>query len=286
MDTVLVTGGTGHLGRDVVTQLQQRDHQVRILARTPGQDPAIDWIRGDLATGEGIAQAVTGAHTIVHAATLSPAAKRGGFRLGDFFGSPSDVDVQGTRRLLAEAKRAGASHFLYVSIVGVQASRVPYSRVKAAAEDLVRQADLPWSIVPATGFYWLLGHLLDNLAGRRIWPLPANLPMQPVDSADFAAYVAECVAAEPRGDREGFGGPEVLTPVQLAQQYQDARGIRRRILRLRLPTAAIRAAGPQTCPDGQHGQTTWAQWLRQRASGAVRSGRGRMAAGADQARRS
>jgi nucleoside-diphosphate-sugar epimerase len=46
MDTVLVTGGTGHLGRDIVPQLQQRNYRVRILARTPGQDPAIDWIRG------------------------------------------------------------------------------------------------------------------------------------------------------------------------------------------------------------------------------------------------
>jgi uncharacterized protein YbjT (DUF2867 family) len=263
MDTVLVTGGTGHLGRDIVAQLQQRNYRVRVLARTPGQDPAIDWVRGDLATGEGIAEAVAGAHTIVHAATLSPAAQRGRFRLGDFFRSPPDVDVQGTRQLLAQAKQAGASHFLYVSIVGVQASRIPYSRVKAAAEDLVRQAELPWSIVPATGFYWLLGRFLDNLAGRRIWPLPANLAMQPVDSADFAAYVAECVAAGPGGEREGFGGPEILTPVQLAQQFQDARGIRRRILRLRLPAAAIRAAGPQTCPDGRHGKITWAQWLEQ-----------------------
>jgi uncharacterized protein YbjT (DUF2867 family) len=261
MDTVLVTGGTGHLGRNIVTQLQQRNYRVRILARTPGQDPAIEWSQGDLATGQGIAEAAAGAHTIVHAATLSPAAQRGRFRLGDFFRSPPDVDVQGTRRLLAEATQAGAAHFLYVSIVGVQASRIPYSRVKAAAEDLVRRAELPWSIVPATGFYWLLGRFLDNLAGRRIWPLPTNLPMQPVDSADFAAYVAECVAAGPGGEREGFSGPEILTPVQLAQQYQHARGVHRRILRLRLPAAAIRAAGPQTCPDCRHGETTWAQWL-------------------------
>jgi uncharacterized protein YbjT (DUF2867 family) len=264
MDTVLVTGGTGHLGRDLVTQLQQRNHRVRVLARTPGRDPAVEWVRGDLATGEGIAAAVAGAHTIVHAATLSPAAQRGRFRPGDFFRSPPEVDVQGTRRLLAEATQAGASHVLYVSVVGVQASRVPYSRVKAAAEDLVRQAELPWSIVPATVFHWLLGRFLDNLAGRRVWPLPANLPMQPVDSADFAASVAECVAAGPGGEREGFGGPEVLTPVQLAQQYQQARGIHRRILRLRLPAAAVRAAGPQTCPDGRHGKTTWAQWLAHR----------------------
>jgi hypothetical protein len=68
----------------------------------------------------------------------------------------------------------------------------------------------------------------------------------------------------PRSRARGFGGPEILTPLQLAQQYQHARGIHRRILRLRLPAAAIRAAGPQTCLGCRHGKTTWAQWLEQR----------------------
>jgi uncharacterized protein YbjT (DUF2867 family) len=104
------------------------------------------------------------------------------------------------------AHHPGRRRALPVSIVGVQASRIPYSRVKAAAEDLVRQAELAWSIVPATEFYWLLGRFLDNLADRRIWPLPTNLPMQPVASTDFAAYVGECVAAGPGAEREASAG--------------------------------------------------------------------------------
>jgi len=181
--------------------------------------------------------------------------------MGDLFRSPPDVDVDGTRRLLDEAARAGTEHFLYVSIVGVQQSRFPYSRLKATAEKVVRDSAVPWSIVPATVFYWLLARLLDNMARRRIWPLPSNLPMQPGDSADFAEYVVECVADGPGGDRTEFGGPEILTLVELARQYQLARGITRRIVRVRLPGFALRAAGPQTCPDGRHGKTTWAEWL-------------------------
>ncbi len=262
MDTVLVTGGTGHLGRDVVGLLIGQGRRVRILARRPGQDPDIEWVTGDLGTGAGIAQAVTGVDTIVHAATNSPAARRGQFRLGDFVRSPADVDVDGTRRLLAEAKRAGVRHFLHISIVGVQQSRVPYSRMKAAAEDLVRNGPVPWSIVAATPFYWLLARMLDGMAHRRLWPLPANVAMQPGDSADFAEYVVECLADGPRGRRDDFGGPEILTMGELARRYQAVRGISRRILALPLPGFAMRAAGPQTCPDGRRGKTTWSEWLR------------------------
>ncbi len=258
---MLVTGGSGHLGQDVVRLLKARGERVRVLARIPGPEPDVDWVQGDLSTGAGVCEAVAGAHTVVHAATLSPAAQRGYLRPGDFVRSPPEVDVDGTRRLLDAATRAGVEHFLHVSIVGVQQSRFPYSRLKAAAENLVRDSALPWSIVPATGFYWLLARMLDTMARRRIWPLPSNLEMQPCDSADFAEYVVECVAARPRGDRQGFGGPQTLTLAELARQYQNAHRIRRRIVALPLPGFALRAAGPQTCPDGRHGKTTWGEWL-------------------------
>lgn len=267
VDTVLVTGGTGHLGRDVTDLLTKQGRRVRILSRRPGQHPNIEWITGDLGTGAGVTEAVAGVDVVVHAATHSPAAQRGGIRPGDLFRSPPDVDVDGTRRLLAAASRAGVEHFLHISIVGVQQARVPYSRMKAAAENLVRDGDVPWSIVPATPFYWLLARMLDNMARRRIWALPANVPMQPADSADFAEYVVECLADGPRGQRDDFGGPQILSLVEAARQFQAARGIRRRILGLPLPGFAVRAAGPQTVPRGRHGTTTWAQWLARHETG-------------------
>ena len=78
--TVLVTGGTGHLGRAIAALLRRDGHAVRVLARRPGDDPQLEWLRGDLATGHGVAEAVSGVETVIHAATNSPAAQRGGFR--------------------------------------------------------------------------------------------------------------------------------------------------------------------------------------------------------------
>ena len=254
---ILVTGGTGHLGRDIVSLLKDQGHQVRVLARTPGQDPAVEWIQGDLATGRGITEAVAGSEVIVHAASFSPAARRGTIRPTDLLRSPPEVDIGGTRQLLGAAGQAGVAHFLYVSIVGVGHARVPYLRLKAAAEDLVRQSGVPHSIVPSTQFYWLLDRMLGKMARLPVWPLPTKLPMQPADESDFAAYVAGCVADGPGGDRQPFGGPDIMSFGEVAGQYQAARGLRRRILPLPLP----RAAGDLTCPEGRRGTTTWAAWL-------------------------
>lgn len=261
---VLVTGGTGHLGRGIVARLKGDGHHVRVLARRPGDDTSIEWVRGDLATGEGVVTAVAGVDVVVHASTHSPAARRGSLRLLDFVRSPTDVDVGGTKALLAAAEGAGAEHFIHVSIVGLQhMARLPYSRVKIAAEELVRGSALPWSIVRATGFYWLLDRMLAKMVERPILLLPADVRMQAVDSDDFAAFVVECVNDGRRGEREDFAGPELLTMRELAEQYLAARGLRRRIWNAPLPRRIKSAleAGNRS-PGAHRGTSTWAEWLR------------------------
>ena len=213
MDTVLVTGGTGHLGRDLVSVLKD-GYQVRVLARKPGQDPAVQWVRGDLGTGEGITEAVAGAQVIVHAATFSPAARRGFLLPTDLFRSPPHVDVEGTNRLLEAAKAAGVGHFLYVSIVGVEHTPLPYARLKLVAETLVRRSGLPWSIVRATQFYWLLDRMLATMARLPVVPMPTDLAMQPADTADFAGYLAECATAGPAETERTSVGPRCSTSVR------------------------------------------------------------------------
>jgi uncharacterized protein YbjT (DUF2867 family) len=267
---ILVTGGTGHLGRAIVGLLQEEGNHVRVLARRPGRDADIEWVRGDLGTGEGVAAAVAGTETVIHAATNSPAARRGGFRPLDFVRSPTDVDVAGTKALLTAAEEAAVEHFVHISIVGLQhmARLSPYSRVKIAAEELVRSSSVPWSIVRATAFHWLLDRMLANMARRRVLLLPAEVRMEPVDSDDFARFVVACLSDGRRGEREDFAGPEALTMRKLAEQYLAARGLRRRIWNAPLPrrfTSALEAGS--TSPDARRGATTWAEWLRRSGAG-------------------
>jgi uncharacterized protein YbjT (DUF2867 family) len=261
---ILVTGGTGHLGGELVPQLLQRGHRLRLLARRPGPTRDVEWIAGDLASGQGVADAAAGMDIVIHAATSSPIAQRGKLQIGDFFGSPTNVDVAGTRALLESAKRHGVSHFVQVSIVGLEdTQRLPYSRVKLAAENEVRRAGVPWSIARATPFYWLLDRMCSNRVNGPLLLLPKAMRTQPVNSGDFASWLAECALSAERGRRPDYAGPEVLTMGEIMQQYLDVRGIQRKIRNLPLPRGVLASLERgQVAPAARLGTTTWASWLQ------------------------
>jgi uncharacterized protein YbjT (DUF2867 family) len=267
MDTLVVTGGTGHLGRDLVARLKG-SYQVRVLARSSGSDPDVEWIRGDLATGDGIADALAGSQTVIHAATLSPAARRGYFVPKDFWSSPAAVDRDGTARLLTAAASAGVGHLIYVSIIGIDKPRVPYLRRKLEAENLVRQSPVPWSIARAAQFHWLIDRLLGKMARLPVVPLPGSLPIEPVDTTDFADYLVEAVGNGPGGRLVDFGGPEVLTYSEAFDEWRRIRRPRVRSVTLPLPSRVRKAAAAMSLsePGSRRGTVTWANWLRTHAA--------------------
>lgn len=264
MALTLVTGGTGHLGRDIVDRLARDGRRVRVLARSQGTRSDIEWAVGDLATGAGLRQALHGVDTVINAATYSPIARRGGVRPVDFFRSPSAVDVGGTERLLSLCQEQSVRHFLHVSIVGLDEATLPYARVKLAGERLVRTSALSWSVVRAMPFYYLLDRLLSGLAWLPVWPVPTT-SFNPVDTSDVADHVVTCAFDGTRGERAEIGGPEDLSLAALAGQYQDARGLRRKILPVSLSDAKARGMG-FVVSHGVRGRLSWADWLRRRSS--------------------
>ncbi|MBR0852726.1 NAD(P)H-binding protein [Bradyrhizobium diazoefficiens] len=264
MALTLVTGGTGHLGRDIVDRLVRGGHRVRVLARSPGARPDIEWASGDLATGAGLRDALRDVDTVINAATHSPVARRGGFRPVDFFRSPSAVDVEGTERLLSLSEALPVRHFLHVSIVGLDEATLPYGRVKLAGERLVRESRLPWSVVRAMPFYYLLDALLAGLAWLPVWPVPTTL-FNPVDTTDAADHIVACAFDGTRGVRAEIGGPEDLSLDVLAGQYRDARGLHRKILPVSLSDTRARGMG-FVVSHGVRGRVIWSDWLRRRYS--------------------
>ena len=150
-----------------------------------------------------------------------------------------------------------------MSIAGLEhLRRMPYSRRKLEAEQVVRSSGVPWSIVRATGFYWLLERMFEAMLGRRLIALPAHARMAPVDSDEFAHYIVECVGDGRRGEREDFAGPQSLTMIDLMEQYLRARGLERRVHRAPLPKRLQATITAGNAPArARRGTTTWAQWL-------------------------
>ncbi|AWM04286.1 SDR family oxidoreductase [Bradyrhizobium amphicarpaeae] len=260
MALTLVTGGSGHLGRDVVDRLVRDGRRVRVFARSPRTRSDVEWAAGDLATGAGLHEALRDVDTVINAATDSPIARRGGVHPIDFFRSPSAVDVGGTQRLLSLCAESGVQHFLHVSIVGLDQATLPYARVKLAGERLVRASALSWSVVRAMPFYYLLDKLLSRLAWLPVWPVPTAL-FNPVDTSDVADHVLTCAFDGQRGVRAEIGGPEALDLVAFARQYQTARKLHRKILAIGLSEAKAQGMG-LVVSEGARGVLRWADWLQ------------------------
>ncbi|HYT14644.1 MAG TPA: NAD(P)H-binding protein [Candidatus Nitrosopolaris sp.] len=251
---VLVTGGTGALGREVVTQLRVAGHRARILSRRPGA--GADWVQGDLVSGLGLELAVKNIDAIVHAASDALHPRR-----------YNATDVLGTRRLLAMAREAGVRHAVYVSIVGMEGIAYPYYKSKLAAEAVMRENILPWTILRATQFHTLMEIFLDGMSKLpRLATVPFKWQFQPVDPKDVAARLVEVVTAEPAGMLPDFGGPEARDFKSLATAWLQIRKPGKRLVNLWLPFKFSRQfeSGRLLCPEHLDGAITFEQYLARR----------------------
>ncbi|RDI65255.1 uncharacterized protein YbjT (DUF2867 family) [Nocardia pseudobrasiliensis] len=243
MSTVLVTGGTGALGRRLVERLRVRGHEVRVLSRREGAGTHV----GDLATGEGVRAAVQGAELIVHAAS-DPR------RMGR-------TDVAQTRNLLAVA--GDVRHVLYVSIVGIDRIPLRFYRYKLACEELIAGGTVPHTILRATQFHTLIANVLRRTERLPFAPLPLDFRFQPAATEDAALRIAETVEGRPLGRAPEFGGPEILTLGELVEIWRAQRGRPRRIVRmpLRGKIAHGYRSGYNLTPEHRDGVQTWAQYV-------------------------
>ncbi len=271
MTRVLVTGGTGGLGREVVPRLVQAGYTVRVMSRhdrQTGQWPQVEWAQADLASGAGVKEAGADVDTIIHAATNAGVtledATLNAFVRKAILKHDGSVDVEGTRLLLEHAHIAGVSHFIYVSIVGIERLPFAYYRNKLKAEALVQESGVPWSIARSTQFHSLINAIVQQSAGWPAMMLATDFLFQPVDPGDVADYLCALVRQGPAGRLPDFGGPEVLKLGDMARTWLDVRGQRKPIWHMPLPgkTAKALRQGGLTCPQEKHGTMTWAEWVR------------------------
>ncbi|GAA4877599.1 SDR family oxidoreductase [Actinomycetospora straminea] len=235
--TVLVTGGTGTLGRALVPLLDDP----RVLSRRAGPGRVV----GDLATGEGLDAALAGIDTLVHLASRP----RG--------------DATATARLVDAARRAGVAHLVHISIVGADRVPLPYYREKVRSEQLVEGSGLGWTILRATQFHDLLAMLFAATARVGVLPVLAGTSFQSIAVGDVAARLADLVAAPASGRVPDLGGPEVRAMDDLARTWARATGKRRPVLPLRLPGAIARGyrEGAHLTPAHAEGVVTFEQYL-------------------------
>lgn len=185
---VLVIGGSGLIGSQVVAQLSELGHEAVSASPSSGVNTV---------TGEGLATAVAGAHTVV-----------------DVSNSPSwaDDDVlefftTSTRNLLEAERAAGVQHHVALSIVGAdRAAASGYMRAKVAQEKVITESGAPYTIVRATQFFEFVGGIADSLTDGNTVRAPHGA-FQPIAATDVATAVTRASVGEPAG-LINIAGPE------------------------------------------------------------------------------
>ncbi|MBF9070706.1 SDR family oxidoreductase [Streptacidiphilus fuscans] len=252
---VVVTGGTGVLGRAVVERLVEQGREVRVVSRRPasGGERPYGWAVADLRSGSGVAEALAGADVVVHCATA--------------FGRGQEAAL--ARNLVAGAQAAGegaarAPHVIYVSIVGIDRIPFGYYKGKLESERVFARSGLPYTIQRATQFHDLVRTLFAGAAKLPLVPVP-SVRFQPIDVRDVAVRLAELAAAEPAcGRAPDIGGPAVREARDLARAYLAATGREGRpLLPLSLPGRAFGAlrAGANLVPGEPYGRIGFEEYL-------------------------
>jgi uncharacterized protein YbjT (DUF2867 family) len=258
---ILVTGGTGTLGRHVVRHLRDAGRDIRVLSRGSSEaEEGIPFMAGDLSTGEGIGPAVEGIGTIMHLA-----------------GGPKG-DEDKARHLVQAALRVGNPHVVYISVVG--ADRIPvvsgvdramfgYFASKLAAERIVADSGLPWTTLRATQFHDLTLKTVQGMAKMPVIPVPAGFQFQPIEADEVAARLVELALGEPAGRVPDIGGPRAYEMAELVRGYLKASHRRRLLMPIWLPGNAARAfrAGANLAPERAVGRRTWEEFLAERVGG-------------------
>jgi uncharacterized protein YbjT (DUF2867 family) len=208
---IVVIGGSGLIGSKLVNRLRQKDHEVLPASPNSGVNTI---------TGEGLAEALTGAQVVV-----------------DVANSPSFEDKAvlaffetSGRNLLAAEAAAGVGHHVALSVVG--SDRLPesgYLRAKMAQEKLIKASNIPYTILRSTQFFEFVNSIAQSSTdGQTVRLSPAVL--QPIMSDDVVAALADVVLGAPINGTIEVAGPEKISLDELVRRFFKAKQDTRKVV--------------------------------------------------------
>jgi len=197
---IVVIGGTGLIGSKLVNILHSRGHEAVAAAPNTGVNTI---------TGEGLAQALSGAAVVVDVAN-SPSFEEKAVL--EFF------EASG-RNLLAAEKVAGVRHHVALSIVGTERLQGSgYFRGKMLQETLIRASGVPFTIVHSTQFFEFLGSIAKSGVKGETIHLSSAL-IQPISADDVAEQRAAVALSAPANDMIEIAGPDRAPLADLVRRY-------------------------------------------------------------------
>ena len=208
---IVVIGGTGLIGSQVVSQLRARGHEAVAASPSSGVNAV---------TGEGLDAAFAGVQVVVDVAN-SPSFKDKAVMA--FFEASA-------RNILAAERAAGVQHHVALSVVDTaRLQDSGYFRAKQVQEDTIKAGDVPYTIVQATQFFEFVGAIAQSGEDGEVVRV-SSAEFQPMASVAVATAVADAALAQPQNGTLEIAGPERVAMAALVQRYLAAKGDKREVI--------------------------------------------------------
>lgn len=200
---IVVIGGSGLIGKKVVSKLKAKGHEVVAASPSTGVDAT---------TGKGLAEALKGAEVVVDVAN-SPSFEEKAVLA--FFENSG-------RNLAAAEKAAGVKHHVALSVVGTERlAEVGYFKGKNLQEKLIKASGIPYTIVQSTQFFEFLASIAQSGASGQTVQISSAF-FQPIAAEDVASVLADVALQPPLNGTIEIAGPERVRMSDLIQQYLKA----------------------------------------------------------------
>jgi len=264
---ILVTGGTGFIGKALIRHLVENDHSVRLLIQPSRQSPdlprgtSVEVAVSSLSDERSLRAAMSGIQTVYHLASMEWSGLRA--RL-------LEVDVQGTQAVLKAAADAGVQRVFFISHLGAdRASAFPLLKAKAIAEEHIRRSGIDYTILRSSIVFGKNDHFVSGLA-RLLNVLPliflvpgdGNTLLQPIWVEDLVTCLVWALDDDQtRNQTFLVGGPEFLTFNSILKTVMDTIGVQRRPVYADLPYIKALTAFLEPVFPGMPTTVFWLDYL-------------------------
>jgi uncharacterized protein YbjT (DUF2867 family) len=240
---IAVAGGTGTVGRHVMSELAAAGHTAVALSRSAGVD---------LMDPASVSRALAGADAVIDVASVKTLSAK---RSAAFFGATT------TNLLDAEAAQ-GVGHHVALSIIGAAAAPYNYYAGKKVQEELITPGR-NWSILRAAQFHEFAPQTAAQAAFAGFTMAPKGRT-QPIAAAEVAAELVRIAAGGPQGFARDLAGPQEEWLPDMIRRYLGATGTTPRVIEFPLPGGlgkAMRQGVLLPGPGAQLGTQTFAEWI-------------------------
>lgn len=239
---IAVAGGTGTIGRYVVDAVRAAGHEPKVISRSHGVN---------VITRSGLDGALRDTAVVIDVTNLTTVSAK---KSTSFFETS-------TQNLIDAGARAGVTHHLVLSIVGIDRVDLGYYRGKLAQERVALAGAVPATVLRATQFYEFAGQMLARGGPFAIVP---RMVTQPIAAREVADALVELALGPPLGRVPDIAGPQQRQMGDMVRALAHARGEHRLMVPIRLPGAVGRAmvnGGLLPTDDGPRGRQTFEEWL-------------------------